>query len=140
MGIEVVNLSLIDVRGSRDAITPEVGAVVGGPDWWDVDEFGTRESSGRIKGVEFDIIGFQDGGGNVGDSLVIVVMKSHSLVRRGRMLADQSRMMKFGSGRGTGYVGRPRLLCRVFQFFTIYGSAVPVVTSLGLGASVKGVD
>ena len=61
-------------------------------------------------------------------------------LRQGRMLADQSRIMKFGSSRSTGYVRRPRLLCRVFPFFTIYDSAVPIVKSLGLGASVIGVD
>ena len=83
MGIEVVNLSLIDVRGSRKAITPEVGAVFGGPDWWDVDKFDTRKLSGRIKGVELNIVGFQDVGGNVGDSPVIVVTKGHSSVWRG---------------------------------------------------------
>ena len=85
MGIEVVDLSLIDVRGSREAIAPEVRAVLGGPDWWDVDKFDTRKLSGRIKGVELNIVGFQDVGGNVGDSPVIVVTKGHSSVWRGRI-------------------------------------------------------
>ena len=82
MGIKVVCLSLIDVRSACKAVSPKVGAILGGPDWWYVDKFYTGELSGRVERTEVDVMGFQDSGSNVGDCSVIVIMKDGASVWR----------------------------------------------------------
>lgn len=74
VGIKVVCLSLINVRSIGKAVSPEVGAVLGGPYWRNVDEFDAGELNGRIERTEVNVIGFQYGGGNVGDRPVIVII------------------------------------------------------------------
>lgn len=67
MGVKVVSLSLIDVRGIRKAVTPEVGTVLGSAYWWNVHEFDTGELNGRIERAKMYVICFQNGGGDVGN-------------------------------------------------------------------------
>ena len=85
MGIKVVCLSLIDVRSTRKAIRPKVGAVLGSSDWWHVDKFYTRELDGRVERTKMDIVSFQDCGSDVSDGSVIFIMKDGGSVRRGGM-------------------------------------------------------
>jgi len=79
-GIKVVGLSLIDVRGSREATGPEVWAVLGRPDWWNVDKFDTSELSRGIEGVVVDVVGFQNGWSNVRDRAVVIILGGRASV------------------------------------------------------------
>ena len=88
-GIKVVGLSLIDVRGSREATGPEVWAVLGRPDWWNVDKFDTRELSGGIEGIVVNVVGFQNGWSDICDCPVIIIEEGRTPVWRGAQGMDE---------------------------------------------------
>ena len=78
MGVKVVGLSLIDVGGPREATGSKVWAILGCPDWWNVDKFYTRELSGRIERTVVRVVGLQNGGSNVRDCPVVIVVRSRT--------------------------------------------------------------
>jgi len=65
------------------AATPGIGAVFWGPDRRNVDEFDARRLSQGIEGTELDVVGFQDGGSDVGNRALVVAIKGGSAVWRG---------------------------------------------------------